>query len=335
MKILVDDLRCLDLQYLPVPEMPTTVSFSYRVAIELIRGNYDLVHSHGFTSGICTALPAKISLTSHLMTSHDVVNENQFSGYSGKIKKKSIGRVLSLVNIIQSVSYDAQNNLIENFPELSCPGYRCVVIPNGIEVERFLNDEPRDLRSELNLSTNVFLIGFFGRFMSQKGFRFLIDAIELLIKEQISKKPLVLAFGDGGFIREDRLEVERRGLNDYFYFMPFVSNIASTIQGLDVVVMPSLWEACGLLGMEVMCSGVPFIGFNCIGLREVMRDTPAISVPIKSSSCLASELRHEIFSSRKNEFLLFRSIAADRYNVSKTKEQLEKLYNSIIESKKT
>ena len=40
-------------------------------------------------------------------------------------------------------------------------------------------------------------------------------------------------------------------------FLPFVTNIASTLKGLDVVVMPSLWEACPLLAMETLVAGIP------------------------------------------------------------------------------
>src|SRR5690606_26743623 len=99
---------------------------------------------------------------------------------------------------------------------------RCVVIPNGIEVQRFREALRRDMRRELIIGSDVFLIGFFGRFMSQKGFRYLVDAIEILCKDaEVKKKPLVLTFGEGAFIREEKLAIKDRRLEEYFRFMPF------------------------------------------------------------------------------------------------------------------
>ena len=89
----------------------------------------------------------------------------------------------------------------------------------------------------------------------------------------------MLCFGWGGFIREEQVEIKRRGLENNFHFLPFQENPARAIRGVDVVVMPSLWEACPLLPMEVLVAGVPVIGTDCVGMREVLLDTPARVVP--------------------------------------------------------
>src|SRR5690606_14945869 len=105
-------------------------SFTLKVAGELRSGKYDLVHSHGFTSGVCTALSAKLKRTRHLMTSHDVINENQFHGAKGKVKRQVFGTLLNMIDAVHSVSHDAQKNLLEFFPALSHRERKCFVIPN-------------------------------------------------------------------------------------------------------------------------------------------------------------------------------------------------------------
>src|SRR5690606_18542293 len=40
---------------------------------ELRARNYDLVHSHGFTAGILSSLPANLCRVPHIMTAHDVM----------------------------------------------------------------------------------------------------------------------------------------------------------------------------------------------------------------------------------------------------------------------
>jgi glycosyltransferase involved in cell wall biosynthesis len=326
MRVLLNDLSHLEVSYVGLEENPSAYLFAVNVAGELNRGRYDLVHSQGFTSGLCTALTAKVRRTAHLMTSHDVLNRNQFCGIKGVLKRKMMGAFFGMIDIIHSVSYDAQSNLLSYFPSLSRRGNRCVVIHNGIEVERFEGASARDLRRELGVSEDVFLIGFLGRFMAQKGFRYLVDAVELLRSStSLPKKVLVLTFGEGAFIREENQAIEERGLTDYFRFMPFAPDVAGTIKGLDVIAMPSLWEACPLQPMEALVCGTPFIGSDCVGLREVLRSTPARIVPSADSKALAKAIIEEMLYPSKHEALAFRKLAAARFNVKQRAEEIEKL----------
>lgn len=332
MRLLVSELSCVHIRYVPIggDNYPSPLSLTFHVAKELIFGRYDLVHSHGFSSGICAVLGAKLSRTPHLMTSHDIINENQFNGAKGRVEKQFMGQLLGLIETIHSVSHDAEKNLLTHFPNLKCREGKSIVISNGIEIERFSDATPRDLRGELGLDMNTFLIGFFGRFMSQKGFRYLIDAIDLLSKDDsLTKKPIVLAFGDGGFIREEKQSIREKGLGKYFNFMPFEANIAGAIKGLDVIAMPSLWEACPLLPMEVLCCGTPLIASDCIGLREVVQDTPTIVIETANHSALAISLRNEIKNSRTKDFVGFIDSACIKFDVLKTKLELNDLYVEI------
>ena len=331
LRILLEELKGLNIRYVSTPAEPTPAFFFWKILRELFKGKYALVHSHGFTSGVCTALPAVICRTPHLMTSHDVINFNQFVGWKGHIKKHLIGRIFSLIDKIHSVSYDAQKNLLETFPYLALKKDKFLVIPNGVEVETFVKAEPRDLRGELFLGKEVFLIGFLGRFMSQKGFRYLVDAMEILIKKKpFPKKPLVVTFGEGAYIREEKQAIKERDLQDHFIFMPFTPDVAGTIKGLDVVVMPSLWEACGLLAMEVLVCGTPLIGSDCIGLREVLNDTPAIVVPRADAHSLANAIENEMKKKSKEKFLIFRKTACERFDVKKTSMSILEVYGYML-----
>jgi glycosyltransferase involved in cell wall biosynthesis len=336
MKILIDDLHEFDVAYLPVREMPNDWTSCFgkmfqSVSRQLVIKKYDLIHSHGFTSGMCSAIPAFLLRTPHLMTSHETLNDKQFDDLKGKTRLIGMKFLFMLIDKVHSVSYDAQDNLLKYFPHLMRKG-KCIVIPNGIEIRRFLEAERRDFRTELYLSDEVFLIGFLGRFMAPKGFRYLVDAIDILREvTDLPKKPLVLNFGEGGFIREEKQAIKVRGLEEFFRFMPFTPNVAKTLKGLDVVVMPSLSEACGLLAMEAMVCGTPLIGTDCIGLREILRNTPAIMVPKANSIALAQALRQEILANHKNEFMLFKQSAVDRFCASKTSRALLQFYGKMLQ----
>ena len=332
-RILLTDLESLSLRYIPLPERISDKDF-FLAATKIIRtGQFDLVHSHGFTSGVASTIGSLIMHTPHLLTCHDVLTDNQFGGFGGLVKKCAVGLALTTVDRIHCVTDDARSNLLDHLGILRPFRHRIRAIRNGIDSRRFLSAEARDLRRELGVDDRTFLIGFLGRFMSQKGFRYLVDAlIEIRKRSDLPKKPLVLTFGGrDGFFREEMAEIERNGLSDTVLFLPFVPDVASTLKGLDIVAMPSLWEACGLLAMEAMVAGVPVIGSSCVGLREVLLDTPARVVPPKDALALANGLIAEMTSPTTARARDFAPVAASRFSVDEQARELEQLMSELVE----
>ncbi|MEO1859113.1 MAG: glycosyltransferase family 4 protein [Verrucomicrobiales bacterium] len=333
LSVLLEDLEDLDVVSVSFKNDSSRLNLMALLIKTILFGNFDLIHSHGFMSGIFSALPACLSRTRHIMTSHDVLLSKQFLGLKGFLKKTLLSLFLPMIDIIHSVSQDAYDNLLEYVPRLKKRLSHCILIPNGIEVERFKGSERDTFRKQLNLPEETFLIGFLGRFMSQKGFIYLIEALGLLLKkENLPKTPVILAFGFGGFIREDKCYIEEKGLERHFHFLPFMSNISSALRGLDVIAMPSLWEACPLLPMEAMVAGVPLIGTDCFGLREVLKDTPNKMVPAGDGVALATAICQEIISPSKLKATMFRDEASRRFDVRHQAKKLEAVMLGLIRS---
>jgi glycosyltransferase involved in cell wall biosynthesis len=335
MTVLVNDLKKHKIAFIPLGKDPSSGEV-FKTIFKTIRNNkFDLTHSQGLTAGLLSAFPAKIYRIPHMMTAHDVFLKNQFKGSAGGLKKIILMTVLSLIDKIHCVSRDVMDNYMEFIPGMSFLKHKFCVIPNGIEIDRFLNAKPVDLRKQLGLAEDTFLIGFLGRFMSQKGFKYLVESLEIMIgRHNLPKKPLILAFGEGGFIREEKQIINDKGLKDYIIFMPFEPNIAPVLKGLDVVAMPSLWEACPLQPMEAMISGVPVIGTDCIGLREVLKDTPSVITPIKDSSALAEALLNEMNNSSLSMVKAFVEEAVDRFDVFNSAELIKDLIQGLCVNKK-
>jgi len=328
MQYLLDDLKNLEITYIPVKCDPAHATLDLKTVYKTIHGgNFDLIHSQGFTAGAYSSIPAYIRKIPHLMTLHEVFTEGQFVGWKGPFKKRVVRSVVPLIDLVHCVSHSAGNNFLEYFPNMKNNG-RMVVVPNGIEVERFLNSEKRNLREELSLEDDTFLIGFFGRFMSPKGFRYLVDALSILVNEKKTpKKPIVVAVNDGGFLSAEKRRIADLGLNEYVAFMPFQPNVAPVIKGMDVVAMPSLWEACPLQTMETLVSGVPFIGTDIPAIREMLEGTPGKMVPTKDAKSLAEALRQELENPSRNATEKYALSAADRFDV---KKQANRLQEKII-----
>jgi glycosyltransferase involved in cell wall biosynthesis len=328
---LLEDLRQIDLKFVMVDQNASASDFLMVILHTLKTHKHDIIHSHGLTAGLCSILPSYLYNIPHLLTVHDVFTSKQFDRKKGLLQRIFLSAVVPLITKIHAVSFDVKANLLEHIPTLRLGGSKIVPILNGIEIDRFIGVNRIHFRKDMNLSNNTFLIGFLGRFMSQKGFIYLIESLGLLkSKYKLEKDPVLLTFGEGAFIREEKIYVESKGLQHSVHFLPFVPNIAPVLKGLDLVVMPSLWEACGLLAMEAMVAGTPLIGTDCIGLREVLKGTPCKTVPIKDSEALADAIAHEIFNPSKLTAEQFSVEAAGRFDVRKHSKELEKLISRLL-----
>lgn len=315
-----------ELKYVEVKA--STVALLRETSKQILTGRFDLVHSHGFKAGATAVLAARLRGIPHVMSVHDVLFPSHFDGWKGRLKLQLLNTLYSGLDCIHAVGEDCHDNLRQF---LSVSGQRRLqTIRNGIDAHLFSTATPRDLRVELNIDDGRVLIGFFGRFMAQKGFRFLMDAVEILKHDaEITRQPLIVTFGAGGFVREEIAEIERRGLSSSFINMPFTTDMPAVIKGVDMIAMPSLWEACPLLPMEALVAGTPIVGTSCIGLREVLSNTPAAIVPPSDAQALAKALKSYIDDPQTERFAAYREQAYDRFDCSVAARELRALYSQL------
>ncbi|WP_158223067.1 glycosyltransferase family 4 protein [Halovibrio salipaludis] len=294
-------------------------------------GNYDLIHSHGFSAGLLTEISLGLGgRTPHLMTAHDVFLHAQFQGASNRIRHWVMARLFARMTGIHAVTEDAAENFRTFFPKVS-PS-RIHGILHGVDAEYFRDGTPRNLREEFGIAPDTPIIGFFGRFMNQKGFRLLVDAMAD-IREQNLLEPLphVITFGWGAFIREDYDYLREKGLGDLFHQAEQTNDMAAALKGVDVVAMPSRWEACGLLAMEAMAAGVPIVGSDCVGLREILAGSPAQTIHTGDSRSLRDALIRELedLPSRTTAFEAYQSKAVERFAIDRPAKAIRSLYQDL------
>jgi len=298
----------------------------------LRRRHFDLILSQGFTAAIQTVLGAFGTGVPHAITSHDVILPGRYPGRIGRLKLRLLGHIFSRSHAVISLSEDAQDNLREYVPTLRRSV--CRTIPNGIDFQRLENPDDGSglagsLRDRLGLEPDVYLMGFLGRFMEQKGFLLLIQALKLLASDGTTRPFHLAAVGSGDYIREYRSEVRRMGIDDRITFLDAAPNPGPIIAGLDLLVMPSLWEASPALPMESMALGVPVLGSDCIGLREVLRGTPSVMVRAGDVGALAAGLREAIANPRTAEARAYISVARERFALAASARRLREFFDDL------
>ncbi len=296
---------------------------------------FQLVHSQGLGSAVYATLANLGIGVPHVTTSHGLIVDRDFPGIKGKCKLAIVNRILSRVDIVVAVSNDARDNHLQRLSTLRRKPQKCITIFNGIEVARFSavdRSATGTLREDLGIGDDVFLIGYLGRFMPEKGFPVLVDALELLQRQQPERKFHVAAFGEGDYIREYRADVNSRpSVGSRVTFCDLVSDVPKVLSQLDLLVVPSLWEACPLLPMEAMCAGVAIIGTNAPGLREVLRDTPSLMVPSGDPKALADGISQTMADSQRSVAHEYAPIAQKRFTVKHSANALRTLCDTLAE----
>lgn len=284
-----------------------------------------VVHSHGFTSAIA-AFPVTLALRQrHIVTVHDVITDAVLRR-TGTAQLAALGAILRSAYAVHAVGEDCAESL-RILPFMRVSG-NMVTIRNGIDVAQFSDVAKADVRKALGIDPSHHLFGFFGRFMAQKGFRTIVDAIAILAKDGTPRELCVLAVGSGGFIREDKAYIESKQLTQYFRFLDQVENPAGLIASVDCLLMPSRWEAYPILAAEALVLGVPLIATQCIGLREVVRDTPARTIPSSEPAALAAAIRDEIRAPTRTETAAFAATARTRFDFAPNAARIRTLIRS-------
>lgn len=294
---------------------------------------YDLILSQGFISAF-NVVPVNLFFRiPHILTIHGILEEKYFSGRFSGIKRAILSWTFKQVDVLYAVSNDILFHVEDQLPALRRARCRKVVIPNGIEVEKFVAGKQQgdSVRQSLGISHNVFLFGFLGRFMKQKGFNYLIDAVAIVERQPGNVRDYqVLAVGSGDYLDHYQSVIRERNLEHRFRFMPFTADVSALYHKLDAVVMPSIWEASGLLAMEALCSGVPLIASNCIGLRETVSGTPAIVFPSSDADALAEAMKKVMQEPMRERFAEFVPLAHEHYDVRNTSKRLVEVINGLV-----
>jgi len=336
------DLGNFDIRMVEVDNQQAEMRLVLAMVKLLSTNTYDLIHSQGFTAGALAALGNSCFGVPHVLTSHDVLREDQFGKtVFGQLKRRLFGQLLGRADVIQSVSHDAEANLLEYYPELSGGKPMLRVILNGIDVDAFTMKAGQNgnggLRRDLGIPEETALFGFLGRFMPQKGFEYLVDAVDMVSKDdKYGNRVKILAVNDGAYVREYKALIDSKNLTSYFLFHGFVPDVRRILRGIDALVMPSLWEAYGLIAAEALLVGCPVIASDCIGLREVTRNTPALIVRMKDAKSLAAAMRYFMDNQTaiREHTARYLQKAMARYDSRRTAGQLDALFDEIAKNKR-
>lgn len=315
------------------PQGPwTLIRLFFRVTYRLATGSYAVWHSQGATAGMLMGLLSFVYRCPHVITFHETFDRNSLSGRFAPLKRRILAFLFARADVINVVTEDARINLIESFPELAAMQDRVVVIHNGVDVA-YLTAPPTvadELRQRLKIPTDAHVLGYFGRFMPEKGFPVLIDAMNLLVRSDPETQYVVVAVGSGAYEREYRSRVRAFGLDARFRFLEYQSDVRWIYRQIDAIVIPSWREAFALVAAEALILGVPVVASSCIGLREVLQGSPAILVEPGNAESLANGIVRSMDSDLVLQTNNYAPSARETFDSSHTATKLAEVFSQLM-----
>ena len=155
------------------------------------------------------------------------------------------------------------------------------ILENGIDLDAVDAVGACDLRSEIpGLLPDRLIFCSVGRFVPEKGFRYLVRALGRMRHREDAQLLLV---GEGPEQSAVRAEVRGLGLEPRVHFAGFRRDVLEILKASDAYVLSSVEEGSPMAVLEAMACSLPIIATDVSGVRDLVgppgRECSAIVVP--------------------------------------------------------
>lgn len=301
----------------PYPILRGVSSHVRRIDPDLVH-----VHSHLFLSSYQAVRAAHSLELPSVVTVHGVTAQRGWLlNLSQQAYLRTVSRMLfrKVAAIVCLTGDDA-----ESIAKVAGSASKIHVIPNGVNVQLFSPGQEYMNR----------LVVWTGRFVSEKGLNYLIEAVRI-VNRQVADARFLLV-GSGPLEAKIAKQVRDLGLPPKVVSFPGPLERGKVVQVLKkatVFVLPSLKEGLPRSILEAMACAVPVIGSDISGINDVVIDGKnGFLVPPRNPEVLA----HKIIMVLKDEELRkrlsgeARRSIVEKHDIAAIALKMERLYHSLV-----
>ncbi|HXU39911.1 MAG TPA: glycosyltransferase [Blastocatellia bacterium] len=303
-----------------------------RLAKILRRNQIDILHTHlfepsviGLQAGVLARTPVRV------MTRH-------YSDYHTRINKRwHVGLDRLCTRVSHSVIAVSEHTAEHMLAKEGAPPEKLHTVLNGIDFDRVAlsgADASERIRREFNAEDTHLLVQV-ARLHPEKGHHYLFQALNE-IQRQVSKPVLLLVAGAGPFEAAYRDEVRRLGCDKMVRFLGFRKDSADLMSAADLVILPSVAEAFGLVLTEALYLGVPVVATRAGGIPEIVDDgVDGTLVPPASTSALVSAIVDLLNDEdrRKKMAGAGRAKVLERFRFEDMVRSYETIYEGLVDNR--
>lgn len=295
---------------------------------------FDIVHTHTAKAGALARIAAYFAgVPAIIHTPHG----HNFYGYFNAFVSRLIvliERVLAYITdrIMVLTELEKKDYLRYNVANEK----KLILIYQGLELEEFkiVDSERAKLRENFGVGTEEKLVGFVGRLEQIKGLRYFIEAARIVLEKRKDTKFILL--GEGGLRSSLETQIHSWGIEDKIIFAGWREDISEIFCILDILVLPSLNEAVGIVLLEAQAQGVPVVASSVGGIPEIVRDKQTGILVSPRDVRGLTEAILTLLDNPDKAFAL--GLAAqvwvrDRYKAEKMVKEVSGMYAEILKDK--
>jgi len=237
---------------------------------------FDITHVHSIYSPLSIAVA---NLSRGIRDVPVVATNHSFYGNpaADPVLKPVLKRVLKRIDTFIAVSRPVARDTLQLLGE-SLEGRRVVVVPNGIDTEKWRPPEPEErekARRALGISDEIVLF-YTGRMTERKNAHRLplIVSKALELSGMARDKVRLLIVGNGE-MREKLVEnLKKTGLGEntvLFDFLPR-ERLLEFYWASDIVMVPGILESFSIVGLEASATGRMVVGRDRSGISDLILD---------------------------------------------------------------
>jgi len=306
--------------------------------LKMLKEPADVLHAHSFGYAHLNLLALRKNLrgTPLVVTPHYHPPETMQGGWARHQLRKVYDRVFAdwvfeQADAILFNSRAERDSMTHHLPDLD----KTTVIPNGLHTEVYKDlPDPRPFREARAIEGPMLL--YVGRMAVNKRLEIVINTLPELLEDFPGLK-LVIAGPDDGAGSQWEALVERLELGDHVCFEGFLSeeDKMAAFTAADVFVLPSDWEAFGLVLLEAQVCGTPSLVADRGGPQEVIEDgSTGVVVPYGDNEAWMAALRDLLSDDGKRERMgrAARERAMTEFNWPIIIDRIEEVYREAIGS---
>lgn len=251
----------------------------------LVRGRFQIVHSHMFWSSLFGSPIAWACRTPVVVETLHGTEAWRKGWKANWIVDRATTRFVSkYIAVCESDAQFLRSNK-------HVPAEKIAIIHNGVDTRRFapLQDARNSIRHALGFTEEDTVLIVVARLHSGKGHRVLLNAMREL--SHFYPKLKLICLGEGEGEPELRNLCESFGLAHCVRLVGYQKNVPEWLAAADINVLPSFYEGLPLTILEAMAAGLPTVASHVGGIPEAIEDgVSGLLVPPGDPHSLADAL---------------------------------------------
>ena len=212
-----------------------------------------------------------------------------------------------------------------------------VVVLNGYDIEGFTQNDSlsAEIRNDLCINADSFLIGHVGRYDPQKDLSNLIEAFALLNQKKLDFDAVIVGSNLDNNNHDLLSMLNKNGLSKVVHLLGRRDDINAIMNGIDLFVLSSKSEAFPNVLNEAMLCGTPCVTTDVGDAGKIVRDTGWVVRP-KDSEALANAIINASEEKESNKSIwLQRKIACrkrvvENFSLEKMVKEYKKVWLSEV-----